>query len=80
MSYPKEVRSSNNKRKIPNVERWKGLHLVLYADVFPIGMVFLREAAFLYGWVVCMNCSTTKSVNDATIFTSISYLTLSRVY
>lgn len=57
---------------------WKGLLLILYADVFPIGMVFLRQAALLYEWVIHRNCNTTKSANDAIIFRSISYLTLNR--
>lgn len=56
----------------------KGLLLILYTDVFPIGMVFLRQATFLYEWVVCSDCNTTKSANDAIFFTSISCLTLNR--
>ena len=72
MSSPKEVRSNEKS------QMWKGLFLILYADVFPIGVVFLRQTAFLYERVVCINCNTSKSANDAIIFTSISYLTLNR--
>lgn len=37
----------------------KGWLLILYTDVLPIEMVYLRQAAFLFEWEVC---SATKLI------------------
>lgn len=74
VSSAKEVSNNNNKRKIPDVERIVPNSLCCCIS-YRNGIL---KTGFLYEWVVCSDRNTTKSANDAIIFTSIAYLTLNR--